>query len=187
MRKSMLRRLLRRFASLVAAMAALAIGPAFAEVKSVSAAAFALETNRVAQATPAKVFYSLTRDIGRWWDSAHTYSGDAANLSIETRAGGCFCEQLSGGGSVQHGEVIYAQPNSILRLRAELGPLQEMPVVGVLTFQLEPAERGTTVRLSYRVSGELPPDTAALAKVVDSVLTTQLERLVRFADGGNAP
>ena len=84
---------------------------------------------------------SVYRELGqgrRWWDPAHTWSGSARNLKLEPKAGGCFCEKLADGGSVQHGRVIFAQPGKLLRLEGALGPLQDMAVTGVLSFNLAP-------------------------------------------------
>jgi uncharacterized protein YndB with AHSA1/START domain len=99
------------------------------------------------------------------------------------QAGGCFCETVSNGGSIQHGRVIYAQPNEWLRLDAPLGPLQEMPVTGVLTFKLAPAVGGgTQVTMTYRVAGGLTMETGKLAPLVDQVMRIQLDRLKAHTD-----
>ena len=58
----------------------------------------------------------------RWWSSAHTFSGSAANMSLDAKAGGCWCESLPGGGSVLHMTVVYAAPGKGLHLRGSLGP-----------------------------------------------------------------
>jgi hypothetical protein len=69
------------------------------------------------------------------------------------RAGGCFCERLKDGGSVQHLQVVYAAPGKGLRLRGALGPLQMEGVDGTLAWTLKPAEGGTSVTQSYAVGG----------------------------------
>jgi uncharacterized protein YndB with AHSA1/START domain len=102
--------------------------------------AFAIESTAVIKAPPAVVFRELGA-VSRWWDPAHTWSGSARNLSLQLQAGGCFCEKLANGGSVQHGRVINVQPGVLLRLDAPLGPLQEMPVTAVLTFKLRAVRR----------------------------------------------
>ncbi len=91
--------------------------------------------------------------LPRWWSGAHTYSGDAANLSLDAQAGGCWCERWGDGNSVQHGQVVLVQPGRTLRVVANLGPLQELPVNGVLTFTIAMQETKTILRLTYRVSG----------------------------------
>ena len=75
--------------------------PASAEVVDAGATGFSIKVNSEVNATPSTVFRLLSEQIGRWWDSAHTFSGSAANLTIEPRVGGCFCERLRNGG-VQH-------------------------------------------------------------------------------------
>ena len=76
-------------------------GTASAEVKSVTANGFEVATTGTI-AAPADRVYAALGEVGHWWDPSHTFSRDAANLSMELRAGGCFCERLKDGGSVQH-------------------------------------------------------------------------------------
>ena len=58
---------------------------------------------------------------------------------------------LGDGQSVQHGHVVLLQPGRTLRLYANLGPLQELPVQGVLTFTMAMQEKKTILRMTYRV------------------------------------
>src|SRR5437764_15001149 len=99
-------------------------GPASAEVKSVTANGFEVATTGTI-AAPSDRVYAALGEVGHWWDPSHTFSRDAANLSIELRAGGCFCERLKDGGSVQHLQVVYAAPGQGLRLRGALGPFAD--------------------------------------------------------------
>jgi len=78
------------------------LSPVRAEVKDSSAIGFTIQDTVIIAANPNDVYHSLVADVGRWWNSAHTFSGDANNLSIEDKAGGCFCEKLENGGSVRH-------------------------------------------------------------------------------------
>lgn len=126
---------------------------------------------------PLAAAYRAVTQLPRWWDPAHTWSGSAKNLTLEPKAGGCFCEKLADGGSVQHARVVFAQPGKMLRLVGALGPLQDMAVNGVLTFALAPDGPGTRITLTYRVSGAITMDATKLAPGVDQVLTGQLERL----------
>jgi uncharacterized protein YndB with AHSA1/START domain len=155
---------------------------AHAEVRESREGSFVIETTMMADAAPASVYRDLVR-VALWWHPGHTWSGAARNLKLDARAGGCFCEKLSGGGSVQHGRVLFAQPGRQLRLEAALGPLQEMAVAGVLTFGLAPDGPGTRITLTYRVAGQLTMDSAKLAPLVDQVLGIQLGRLRDFASG----
>jgi hypothetical protein len=53
-----------------------------AEVADSSAGGFTVKTTLSIQAAPDEVYRRLIH-IGDWWDSEHTFSGDAHNLSIE--------------------------------------------------------------------------------------------------------
>jgi uncharacterized protein YndB with AHSA1/START domain len=174
----------RLFLAFIAA-AAVSITPASADVRTATARAFSLSTTRMVKAPQSVAYETLVTRLPAWWDPAHTWSGKAANLVLDARAGGCFCESLPSGGSVQHAQVIFMQPPDALRLRGSLGPLQELAAVGILTFTFKPADQGTAITLTYSVGGELPDDQGKLAKLVDQVLTLQLERLARFIDTGS--
>lgn len=163
-------------------LAPLLTSGAWAGVKEASAQGFTVETVILAEAKPAKVYADLLQPR-LWWHPDHTWSGSARNLKIEARAGGCFCEKLAGGGSVQHGRVLFVKPGTLLRIDGALGPLQDMAVTGILTFTLAPDAGGTRINMSYRVSGALTMDAARLAPLVDSVMTQQLQRLRDFASG----
>jgi hypothetical protein len=160
-------------------------GPALAGVRETQENGFVIETTLVAEASPAEVYRRLI-DVARWWDPKHTWSGAARNLKLVARAGGCFCEKLAAGGSVEHGRVIFAQPGKLLRLDAAIGPLQDMAVTGVLTFDLAPDGPGTRIHMTYRVAGVLGMPSAKLAPPVDQVMGAQLERLKAFAAGAPA-
>jgi uncharacterized protein YndB with AHSA1/START domain len=176
--------LIRGFAALVFALAV--IGPALAGVKSVAPNGF--EVASIATiAAPADRVYSALGEVGHWWSPSHTFSRDAANLSIELHAGGCFCERLTGGGSVQHLQVVYAAPGEGLRLRGALGPLQMEGVDGTLAWTLKPAEGGTSVTQSYVVGGYIRGGMEQWAPRVDRVLDEQLQRLKSFVEGNPPP
>jgi len=143
---------------------------------------FTIEATVLVEAKPASVYRDLTR-VALWWHPEHSWSGSAKNLKLEPKAGGCFCEKLADGGSVQHGRVIFAQPGKLLRLEGALGPLQDMAVTGVLSFVLAPDGPGTRVTMTYRVAGAPTMDPAKLAPLVDQVMGIQLNRLRDFASG----
>jgi hypothetical protein len=158
---------------------------AHADVRDTRENGFFIESTVLAEAAPAVVFRRLLNVAG-WWDPKHTLSGSARNLKLSARGGGCFCEKLAGGGSVEHGRVIFVQPGKLLRLDAPLGPLQSMAVTGVLTFDLAPDGPGTRIHMTYRVAGILTMDSAKLAPLVDQVLGVQLGRLKDYAAGAPA-
>ena len=160
------------------ALAAALAGPAAAtaEVTSSSPIHFDIES-RVTVAAPPATAYAALGDVGAWWDGAHSYSGDAANMRIDLWAGGCFCETLPDGGTVEHMRVIQALPGRVLRMSGGLGPLQEEAVVGTMTWTLRAVPEGTEIVSRYLVSGHVRGDTGAYAAPVDTVLRAQLERL----------
>ncbi|MDX1644046.1 MAG: ATPase [Thermoanaerobaculia bacterium] len=169
----------------VAAVLAIAAAPATATAEVVDAAAggFTVRTVLDVGAPPDEVYSALTENVGSWWDPAHTYSGDAARLSIDARPGGCFCERLDAGG-VQHMEVVFASHGVRLRLEGGLGPLQAEAVTGHLSWDLEATESGARLTLTYKVVGYAPGGLEAWAAPVDSVLSQAATRLVRFVETG---
>lgn len=170
--------------------AALALVPADAraDVVSATAAGFALEDRAVVKADAAQVFAMLGR-VDLWWSGAHSYSGDAANLSLELKPGGCFCERLpDGGGAIEHMRVVQVRPGQTLRLQGGLGPLQGEGVSGTLTWTLKPVPGGTEISQTYVVGGFIRGGAEAWAKPVDAVLAEQLGRLARrLAEGAPKP
>ena len=173
----------RRF--LVAAVAVLTVATVRADVSAVSDAGFVSEHTVILAAPPAEAYQALTAQISQWWDAAHSYSGKAENFSLDATAGGCFCEQLPGGGSVMHMMVVYADPGVLLRLVGGLGPLQGMGVSGSMDFALEPnpaSADGSSTLLQYRyvVHGYVPGGMEAFASAVDQVQLGQLLRLQAY-------
>lgn len=162
----------------------LACGAAQAELTSVSANGFELQHQLVLKAEPARVYDALA-DVGRWWNPVHSYSGEAARLSLDARAGGCFCETLKDGGSVRHGVVVFAQKPALLRFEGALGPLQTLGVSGVMSWALKPGPGGATrLTAGYRVGGYLPAPVDPLAGAVDGVIGEQMRRLKAYVETG---
>ena len=153
------------------------------EVVDSSKSGFTVRNTFQVSAPAEKVFEKLVDDVGKWWDPAHTWSGESKNLSIEARAGGCFCEKLEDGGSVEHLTVVYVDKGKTLRMRGALGPLQEMGVTGAATFSFVESSAGTEIVLEYRVTGYSPEGLDTLAPVVDEVLRLQLGRLGAYVEG----
>ncbi|MEQ1731053.1 MAG: SRPBCC domain-containing protein [Vicinamibacterales bacterium] len=154
--------------------------PALAQV---SGTGFRSRVQLDIRATPAKVFESLLQ-VGRWWHPDHTYSGDASNLSLDPRPGGCFCERLPNGGGVEHLRLVYLAPGEMLRMTGALGPLQGLGVTGSLTIALKPTFGGTTAELVYAVGGFSEAGFTQLAPAVQGVLTEQMNRLKAYVETG---
>jgi uncharacterized protein YndB with AHSA1/START domain len=169
--------------ALIVATAALGrAGPAAAATSAVSASGFLVTLQQEIKADPHRVYAALS-EVDKWWNPRHTWSGDAANLSLQAQATGCFCERW-GGNSAEHGRVVYVARDSVLRLQGALGPLQALAVNGVLTFALTEKDGRTSLQLSYRVSGNDAAGLQELAGPVDGVLAEQLHRLVAYIETG---
>jgi uncharacterized protein YndB with AHSA1/START domain len=168
---------------LVVALLSLLSSGARAEVVDSAAGGFTVKQTVTVAAPAAKAWAALI-DIRSWWDKSHTWSGDAANLSLEPAPSGCFCEKLPGGGGVRHMTVVYVEPNKLLRLSGGLGPLQDLAVAGAMTFKLTEAQGKTTLEMTYKIGGYAPTGLAALAKPVDGVLGEQLARWKRKVETG---
>lgn len=172
---------------LAIAFAALPLSAARADVASAAPSGFMLQAEAASTASPDQAWRALTR-IDRWWNDTHTYSGDARRLSLDPRAGGCWCERWEGN-SVEHARVLTVfnhQGVRTLRLEGALGPLQEMGVSAILTFTVRPdSQTGSVIAMTYRVSGDPSLDLAAIAPPVDAVLMEQFSRLIRFSSHGS--
>lgn len=157
-----------------------------ADVVDSAAGGFTVKVTVNIHAAPAEVYRRLVNNIGDWWNPAHTFSGDAHNLSIDDRPNGCLCEKLPNGGSVRHLEVIYVQPGKLLRMTGGLGPLQSLAVAGVATFTIAPEADGTRLELTYSVGGYSAGGLNFLSQPVDMVLTEQMKRLKNYVETGKA-
>jgi hypothetical protein len=171
------------FAVLAAALL-LACAPAPGEVLDVGDNGFGIRNAVTVPVDPARAYLALVDAVGKWWDPAHTFSGDAANLVIEARPQGCWCERLPDQGGVRHMTVVYAEPGKLIRFAGGIGPLQAMAVSGTMTWSFQPAGKGTAVELRYLVGGYNPGGFKDMAPAVDSVLRGQLERFRRYLETG---
>ncbi len=168
-------------AFLLAGLATLA-SPVEAEIIDKADDGFVIRHSIATKVTPLQAWRGMG-EISQWWSKAHTYSGDAANLSLILRAGGCFCEVLpKDRGTIEHGRVILAWPGKTLRLSAALGPLQQEAVAAVLNWDITPTTGGSTITMTYRVSGRMQGGLAPLAAPVNGVMTEQAERLKAWLD-----
>lgn len=161
--------------SLALAALSLIAGPASAEIANRTENGFTLTYERRVTASADAVFAALGRPAD-WWSDVHTYSGAAANITIDLRPGGCWCEALPGGG-VKHAEAVLVWPEQrMVRFDAPFGPLQSIGADAVLTMSWADAEGGAarTLKWTFAVSG---PGAGAMAEPVDTVMTEQFGRL----------
>ncbi len=163
--------------------AVLAATPASAEVVDVGGNGFEVRETVTVSADPARAWSALI-EVGKWWDPAHTYSGDSANLSIDPRPQGCWCEKLPGQAGVAHMTVVFADPGKMLRLFGGLGPMQAMAVAGVMTWTFTPGPNGTAVETTYSAGGYNRGGFKDLAPGVDGVLAGQMARYQRYVNSG---
>ncbi len=154
---------------------------ASADVLAASREGFSLRIVTMSLAKPEESYRAFT-EIQRWWDPAHSYSGVAANLSLDVSPGGAFLEKLPEGGFVKHLEVVYAAPGKELRLLGGLGPLQPMGMHGAMTIQFEEFGRGSRTVVLYNVAGFAETGLENLAPIVDAVQSAQMIRHAAHAD-----
>jgi len=136
-------------------------------------------------AAPADMVFAALIKPARWWGPDHTFSHDAANLTLDAKAGGCWCEKLPRGGSAVHLTVVYVDPGKVLRLRGALGPFQGFGDEGALTWALKAAGDGTDLSVTYALGGYYKDGFGELSKAADGVLTEQVARLQRAIETGS--
>lgn len=159
----------------VAAAMALAT-PAGAEVKASAADGMVIQLKGEV-ALSREAAWSRLVGIGSWWSNDHTYSGMASSMTVDAVAGGCWCE-IWEGGEVEHGRVVYVNPNEAIRFSSALGPLQELGVAGALTMSLADgsAPGRTAITFDMKVAGSSLSGLDKIAPLVDTVLSEQLKR-----------
>lgn len=155
------------------------------EVTAAAPTGFLVKRELAVAAPSAKVFSTLI-EIGRWWNPEHTFSGDAHNLTVDLKAGGCFCERLANGGSVRHLEVAFYEPGRVLRMTGALGPLQANGLAGSLTLTVRETTPGNSaIAMSYSVGGFTADGVDKMAAPVDFMLGEQLTRLKSLIETGD--
>lgn len=154
-----------------------------AAVVDITPAGFDIQQTVHIAACPAKVYAALIVPA-KWWNSEHTFSQNAAHLSLSAKAGGCFCEKWAQG-SVEHAVVVDAEPGRVLRLRGALGPFQGSGVASALTFTLKAADGGTDVMLDNSIGGYMKGGFANWPTLADVMLAEQMARLKKLIETGS--
>jgi uncharacterized protein YndB with AHSA1/START domain len=167
----------------IAALAVLGVLPVSAKVVDSQTNGFVIQQTVQIAAPPDKVYAALIQPA-TWWNSGHTYSGDAKNLSMDAKAGGCFCETLPNGGSVQHATVAYADPGAALTLRGPFGPFQDQGVDGALSFTLTAKDGGTELALQDVIGGYMAGGFGDWGAKADAMLAEQVARLKKAVETG---
>jgi hypothetical protein len=166
--------------ALILATSILVATPASAEVLSSNEHGFEIQHSVNLVVPQAEAFASFG-EVGRWWNKEHTYSGDAARMTLQLRPGGCFCERLENGGGIEHMRLTYIQPGERIVLTGGLGPLLYEATSGVMDVKVEKIAGGSRVTMNYRAAGFAKGGAAAIAPVVDQVLGEQMKRFRTFA------
>jgi len=135
------------------------------------------------ETTPEDI-YRAVNEVGRWWDGAHTYTGEAMNLTLPLEVGACFCEAMPDGTAFEHGRVVEADPQTGVLLDAPLGPLKGKADTARWAVGWSPANGGWTLVMAFVVRGE---GLGALADPVDSVMGGQFRRLSHYVVYGEPP
>lgn len=180
--------IIRQFAigfGLAAALLPAGAWSARAAVVESNANGFAVEEKAHIGASPANVYAALIRPEN-WWSSDHTFSKDAKNLSIDAKAGGCFCETLPNGGSVQHLTVTMVIPGKAIQFRGAMGPFLSQGVDGALTFTLAPKDGGTDLVLDNNVGGFVKGGMGKWPAAADAMLTDLVAHLKFYAENGKS-
>ncbi len=171
-------------AMLAAALLALST-TVLGEVTDSAVNGFTTVNEVVIDAGRAQSWVAAVDDIGLWWSSNHTVSGEAARMSITPELQGCFCETLGGQAGVVHLTVTMVNPTHLLRLTGGLGPLGLMGVDGNMTWEFLDEEEGTRVRFTYAVGGYAEDGLDAIAPAVDFVIGEALDRLKAYIQTGS--
>jgi uncharacterized protein YndB with AHSA1/START domain len=166
-----------------ATAALLLIAGARCEVADQSATGFELRETAHIAASPDRVYAALIQPA-KWWSSDHTFSGSAANMTLDAKAGGCWCETWPSG-SVLHMTVVMANPGKALRLRGALGPFQATGMDGAMEFVLKADGAGATdLTMTYDIGGYMKGGFGPLPGGADGVLAEQVRRLKLFVETG---
>ncbi len=159
---------------------------AISEVLDAAPGGFSLTHEVTIDAARSDVWRSAVDEVGQWWSSDHTVSGNAGNMSINPEVLSCFCESIGNNAGVVHMTVTFVNPQVLLRLTGGLGPLGLMGVNGNMTWEFFDADGATTVKFSYAVGGYRPGGLDAISGPVDYVIGEALLRLKAHVETGNA-
>jgi uncharacterized protein YndB with AHSA1/START domain len=158
----------------------LTVTSAVAKVDRHGPTGFVVSLEVSVNAPPDQTYAAFLR-IGQWWSKAHSFSGDAANMTIDVKAGGCWCEALPNGGFVKHMELASAMPPNSLVFKGGLGPMHFMAASGSMVVKFTKAATGTKTTLQYSVAGDDAGAFEKLSAAVDGVLAEQLNNYAAYA------
>ena len=150
-------------------------GNVSAEIVEASATHYVLR-HEATSTLSADALWDRLVDPASWWHPEHTYSGNAANLSLDLKPGGLGSETWEGG-AVSHGTVLLVVDGSTLQLNAPFGPLLAAGAHTIWTITVTPSDSGSTVVFDEVSSG---PPSAALDKLAAAVDYVKSEAIARL-------
>ncbi len=138
----------------------------------------AIEQEVTIEASPARVFDALTKEVVAWWGAPYLMSPDAAkDLVLEPEPGGRFFESWGDGQGSLWATVTAIKPAQRLELTGPIG--MRGAVLGVVSIELHPKGNGTLLTLSHRAVGEVTPEIrASYASGWSDLLGTRLKVFV---------
>ena len=159
---------------------------ACAEVTDADTGGFTSVNEMTIEAARKDVWLAAINEVGLWWSSDHTISGDASRLNITAIPQGCFCESFGENAGVVHLTVTMVNPTVVLRLTGGLGPLGLMGVSGNMTWEFEDGGEDTVVKFTYAVGGYRADGLDTVSAPVDFVIGEALARLKAHVETGDA-
>ena len=116
-----------------------------------------VEQEVVIAASPARVFAALI-EPDAWWHLRYARAS-AEGIVFEPRLGGRFFQQFDDGAGVLWGVVTWYEPGKRLTLSGTFD--MAGAVAGIATFDLEPHDGGTLLKLHHAAVGPIAEETHA--------------------------
>jgi hypothetical protein len=151
-----------------------AASTADAEVVARSENGFTLRFSSTAAIDPANIPRSMT-ELPLWWDGAHSYTGEAANLSLDLTPGGCWCEKMPDGTDFDHGRTVSVAADRML-FAAPFGPLRGKTTRSDLEMTWAEVNGGRELVWVMTVEGA---GVGAMADAVDFVMGAGFQRWIK--------
>lgn len=130
--------------------------PAIAQT---AVSAMRVELEITIQASRARVFDALAKDIAAWWGAPYHLSAKPQYLVLEPEIGGRFYETASDNESWLWATVTGIKFGEQLELMGTFG--MDGAVQGLVAFQLQENNGATVVKMTHRAIGDFADDKAA--------------------------
>jgi uncharacterized protein YndB with AHSA1/START domain len=106
-------------------------------------------------APPDRAFSAFTDDLGSWWPSEYTWSGDVLDtIAIEPREGGRCFERGPYGFECDWGRVLACEPPRRLVFAWQISmrrePVPDPERASEVEVRFEPGDSGTRVEVEHR-------------------------------------